>query len=86
MAVKRRTRKETNGSKPVLLRNRTDLAWKNFTLFLIIFLFSFVLYNITTDGGLLNNFFYLLSIILGFLTLALLIAFVVLFILKSGKK
>ena len=86
MVARRRTKKETKRNKPVLLRDRTDLAWKNFALFLVLFLFSFVLYNITTPGGLLNNFFQLLSWILGVLTFAILIAFVVLFILKSGKK
>ena len=86
MATKRRAKKQSVNKKSVLLRDRTDLAWKNFALFLVLFLLSFVLYNFTEPGGLLNNFFGILSVILGFLAFAILIAFIVLVILKSGKK
>ncbi len=85
MAKKRRARKQSVNTKPVLLRDRTDLAWKNFALFLVLFLLSFVLYNFTSSE-LLKNFFGILSVVLGFLAFAILIAFVVLVILKSGKK
>ena len=67
------------------LRERTDIALKNFFLFLVIFIFSFVLYNFST-GDLFKNFFGILSLIFGFLSLAFLIAFVVLAILKSSAK
>ena len=67
------------------LRERTDIALKNFFLFLVIFIFSFVLYNFSV-GELFKNFFGILSLIFGFLSLAFLIAFVVLTILKSGSR
>ena len=67
------------------LRERTDIALKNFFLFLVIFIFSFILYNFSV-GELFKNFFGILSLIFGFLSLAFLIAFVVLTILKSGSR
>lgn len=70
---------------PTRLRDRVDLAWKNLLLFLIIFIISFILYSFSSNE-LLKNFFGVLSAIFGFLTFAFLIAFIVLAILKTGKK
>ena len=83
MAVKKKTK--LSDKKSVRLRDRTDLAWRNFALFLLLFLLSFVLYNFTSSA-LFKNFFGILSVIFGFLALAILIAFIVLIILKKGKK
>ena len=79
--------KKTNSKnkEPFPLRERTDIALKNFFLFLVIFIFSFVLYNFSS-GDLFKNFFGILSLIFGFLSLAFLIAFIVLAILKSGSR
>ncbi|MFH1311386.1 MAG: hypothetical protein ABIH65_03210 [Nanoarchaeota archaeon] len=85
MVTKKRAKKESVNKKPSLLRNRSDLAWKNFILFLVLFLLSFILWTFSSSE-LLQNFFGILSIILGFLAFAILIAFIVLVILKSGKK
>ena len=90
MAKKKRSvvsLKKTNPSpkESFPLRERTDIALKNFFLFLIIFVFSFVLYNFSA-GDLFRNFFGILSLIFGFLSLAFLIAFIVLAILKSGSR
>lgn len=70
---------------PARLRDRIDLAWKNLILFLIIFILSFILYNFSSND-LLKNFFGVLSVIFVFLTFAFLIAFIVLVILRIGRK
>jgi len=85
MVTKKRAKKESVNKKPSLLKNRSDLAWKNFILFLVLFLLSFILWTFSSSE-LLQNFFGILSVIFGFLTFAILIAFIVLVILKSGKK
>lgn len=64
------------------LGNRVNIAWKKFTLFLIIFFVSFVFYNVSMNE-LFRNFFGIFSVILGFLSFAFLIAFIVLSLLKS---
>jgi len=81
-----RAKKITKSVKePVRLKDRIGLAWKNFLLFLIISIISFVLYTFSSND-LLKNFFGVLLIIFGFLTFALLISFIVLVILKTEKK
>jgi hypothetical protein len=74
-----------SAKKPVRLRDRVGLAWRNLILFLIIFIFSFLLYSFSSSD-LLKNFFGILSIIFGFLAFAFLIVFIVLFILKKARK
>lgn len=59
-------------------------AQKNFALFLILLMVSFLLYNFSINL-LFKNFFGVLSIIFGFVTLAFLIALVVLLIVSSRK-
>ncbi len=81
MPKKKRSKKK----KGFPLIQRIDLAWKNFVVFIILFILSFVLYS-ASSSDLLINLFAILSIFLGFLALAFLIVFVVLSILKSGKK
>ncbi len=81
--AKRITAKSVKG--PVRLKDRIGLAWKNLLLFLIIFIFSFILYTFSSND-LLKNFFGVLSIIFGFLTFAFLIAFIVLIILRAEGK
>ena len=72
------------GKKIYSISERTNIAWKNFTFFLMIFILSFILYSISLND-LLRNFFQILSVILGFLTFAFLIAFIVLSILKTSS-
>ena len=67
------------------IQNRFTLAWKNLILFLVLFMISLVVYKLSSDS-LLINLFGLLSIVLGFLTLAFFIVLVVLYILKSEKR
>ena len=84
VAKKVKTKSKTV-KKSASLRYRIGLAWKNLLLFLIIFVVSFVLYSFSSND-LLKNFFGIISIIFGFLTFAFLIAFIVLAILRTGKK
>lgn len=67
------------------LKNKIEISWRNFIIFLILFISSFVLYNISSSS-LFRNLFGLLSILFGFLSLALLIVLIVFLILKSGKR
>lgn len=78
----RRSSKSKDAKKAFPLRQRTNVAWRNFTFFLVIFLVSLVFYSISMNE-LFKNFFGILSVILGFLTFAFLISFIVLSLLKS---
>ncbi|MBU2458786.1 MAG: hypothetical protein KKB29_00260 [Nanoarchaeota archaeon] len=82
-SVKRASVKRASAGKSSSLSTRFNVARKNFSLFLVLFIFSFTLYNFSTSE-LFLTFFGILSVILAFLALAFLIAFVVLFI--SNKK
>ena len=61
--------------------SRVSIAWRNFLLFLVLFIVSFVLYRISTSA-LFLNLFGLLSILFGFLAFALLVVLVVFLILR----
>jgi len=80
MAKKRRVAKKT-----VSLKDKINVSWRNFVIFLVLFIASFLFYNFSSTP-LFLNLFGLLSILFGFLSLALLIVLVVFLILKSGKK
>ncbi len=84
MVRKKRTRKLKSGKSLSVIRRRISVAWKNLTLFLILFILSFILYSFSSNS-LLVTFFGILSIILGFLTFAFLIALIVLSISKAGR-
>ncbi len=83
VGAKKITAKSVKG--PVRLRDKIHLAWKNLVLFLIIFIISFILYTFSSND-LLKNFFGILAMIFGFLVFAFLIVFIVLIILRTGKK
>jgi len=83
MAKKSRVVKEVQ--RVSSLKNKVDISLKNFIIFFILFLVSFLLYALSSSPFFLNL-FQLLSVIFGFLSLALLIVLVVFLILKSGKK
>jgi hypothetical protein len=80
----RRFRSKT-AKKVFSVRQRMNIAWRNFTFFLVIFLIFFVFYNFSINE-LFRNFFGILSVIFGFLVFALLISLIVLSLLKSGRK
>ncbi|MBW6442262.1 hypothetical protein K0A97_00575 [Patescibacteria group bacterium] len=67
------------------LRERAIVAWRSLNFFLILFIVSFVLHSLSLNE-LLENFFGILWIIFAFLTLAFLIAFIVLVILRTDSK
>ena len=65
--------------------SRVNMAQKNFVVFFVFFIVFLVLNNFSTNI-LFENFFGVLSIIFGFISLALLISLIILFILNSGRK
>jgi len=83
-SVKRVSVKRASAGKSVSLNTRFSIARKNFFLFLVLFIFSFALYNFSTSE-LFLTLFGILSIIFAFLALAFLIAFTVLFIVNKKK-
>lgn len=84
MAKKKRAKKRT--VKTVRsTKNKLNLAWKNFLLFLSIFVISLILYNMSSNT-LFINFFALISMIAGFVAFAFLIVLLVLWILKISRK
>ena len=78
--AKKRTVKTVRSTK-----NKLKLAWKNFLLFLSIFVVSLILYNMSSNA-LFINFFALISMIAGFVAFAFLIVLLVLWILKISRK
>jgi len=64
---------------------RINMAQRNFILFLVLFVVFFVLNNFSTNL-LFENFFGVLYIISGFISLAFLISLVILFIISGGRK
>ena len=86
MAKKKRKAARSLGvSRRMSTQDKFSLAWKNLMLFLALFLISTALYGFSSNP-LMVNLFGLLSIILGFLTLAFFIITIVLSILKSEKR
>lgn len=81
----RKKRKVQRSSTYSALKNKISISWKNFLVFLILFIVSFVLYSFSSTDFF-DNLFGILSIIFGFLSLALLIVLAVFLILRSGKK
>jgi len=66
-------------------RTRINLVVKNLILFIVLTLISYILYAVSTNE-LFDSFFYLLSMILGFVSLAFLISLLVLLILKAMRR
>lgn len=80
--------KEASVSASSALKNKIYISWKNFIVFLVLFIVSFVLYEVSksSQSDFFANLFGVLSIIFGFLSLALLIVLAVFLILRSAKK
>lgn len=86
-----KTKRKSSGRKSKLSSSgknnprKFNIAWANFSMFIILFIISFLLYSFSTNA-LLRNFFGILSTVLGVLSFAFLVILVVLGIAKSGKK
>jgi len=84
MPKKRRVSK-TSVNNTASLKNRFELAWRNFILFLVLFIISLLLTSVTSSD-LLSNFFGISAMIFGFVSLALLIVIIILVITKPKKR
>ena len=87
MAKKKTVRKKTVSKKRTKrdsLKARMIKAKRNFILFLVLSIISFVFYKASINE-LFVNFFGVLAIVFGFITLAFLIALIILWILGEGK-
>ena len=84
----RSKRSAVQASRPVALRSTPEkikLVMKNLIAFLIFFAISFIFYKVTS-AGFLNDLFFLLVLVFGFVTLAFLIVWLVLLLLKAMRK
>ena len=81
MAKGKKGVKKSKGS----IVGRINMAQKNLVVFFVFFIVFLVLNNFSTNI-LFENFFGILYIIFGFISLALLISLIILFILNSGRK
>lgn len=84
MARKKKKSKKSSPKKENSASKRINLAWRNFLTFLLIFIFSYVLYTFSTTK-LFQNFFGIFFVITGFMALAFLIVFLVLIVVKKSK-
>ena len=71
--------------KIVSSKRKVDLVLKNLALFAILFVVSIGLYNVFTDE-ILVSFFWMLALITGFISVAFLISYLILFFMKGFKK
>ena len=88
MAKKKKAVKKKNLGKTTtgkLISPKFTLAWKNLIFFVILSLFFIGMYSSSTEE-LYKNLFSLLSIIFGFVAIALLIVFLVFLFMKIMKK
>ena len=85
MAKKKKAKKRTVKKTVFPTKNKLDLAWKNFLLFLAIFVVSLILYNMSSNA-LFINFFAIIYMIAGFVAFAFLIVLLVLWVLKVSRK
>ena len=72
-------------SRVVSSKRKFDLVLKNLVVFVLLSLVSVGLYNVFTDE-ILVNFFGIVALITGFVAVALLISWLLLFFMKSFKK
>ena len=85
-ARKSRAVKKTNKRVTRASGKKIGLVVKNLILFIILAVASYLLQVITTPDTILNNLFYLLTIILSFVALAFLIVLLILLVMKGLKK
>lgn len=84
--IKKSVRKAVSTPKKVVASKRKfDLVLKNLVLFAILFVVSIGLYNVFTDE-ILVSFFWILALITGFIAVAFLISYLILFFMKGFRK
>ena len=66
-------------------KRKVKIILKNLVLFSVLFILSVIFYNVFTDE-ILVNFFWILALITGFITVAFVIAYLIFFFLKMLKK
>mgnify|MGYP001601061384 CR=1 FL=1 len=79
-AVRKTNRKLTRASG-----KKIGFVFKKLIIFVILSIAFYLLYNITSEG-VLNNLFFLLTFVLGFVSLAFFIVLLILLIMKGLKK
>jgi heme/copper-type cytochrome/quinol oxidase subunit 4 len=93
--VARRFSRTTNARRPAPSFNyrqesgdqrRVDLVTKNLITFIILFVLSVIFYSISTTGSITNNLFLILSILLGFVSAALLIVLLVFLFMRAIRR
>ncbi|MAG78876.1 hypothetical protein CMI40_00685 [Candidatus Pacearchaeota archaeon] len=91
--VKRKAKKKSRKVKRIvskpkrLASNKTkfNLVMKNLSLFVVLFVLSLVLYNVSSNE-LLSNLFFILALVTGFVSVAFLIIWLVFNVLKYASK
>lgn len=84
--IKKSVKKFVSAPKKIVASKRKfDLVLKNLVLFAILFAVSLILYNVFTDE-ILVSFFWMLALITGFIAVAFLISYLILFLLKGFGK
>ena len=82
----RKVRRSANKSKRASYKkNKVRLVLKNLFLFIVLFVLSLVLYNVSSNE-LLSNLFWILALITRFVSVAFLIAWLVLIVLRYSNK
>jgi len=67
------------------IENKIHIILKNLLLFGILFILSIVLYNLSSANIIFTNFFGILALITGVITLAFIISYLIFFFLKTFK-
>jgi hypothetical protein len=79
-------RPATRYSPVVSDQKRVDIVTKNLITFIILFVLSVIFYSISSTGSITNNLFLILSILLGFVSAALLIVLLVFLFMRAIQK
>jgi lipopolysaccharide/colanic/teichoic acid biosynthesis glycosyltransferase len=79
------SRNRTRTASPNKAKRKIDIAVRNLFFFVILFVFSLILYYASKTGPYVNLFF-ILSMLFGFIALAFLIVYLVLFFMKVFRK
>lgn len=90
MAKKRKTARKsravrTNKRLTRASGKKIGFVFKKLILFVILAVASYLLYNVTSEG-ILNNLFFLLTFVFGFISLAFLIVLLIMLIMKGLKR
>lgn len=78
-SVKKKTRKKPD------LKNKIKFALNRFLFFVILALVSFVVYSYI-DNDLLNDLFFVMTMVFGFIAVGFLVVLLILFIIKNIRK